>query len=150
MFSIFLHFLVLHYICAVTVNSEHNTSSLLCSSFFAIDIFRIFKIGHLPTEDLQLLRYQGQILSLILKMGSSKSKPVIESARSVIARRKKELPATISESVSQSVSDTLAPAPSSTISYEAPGSNDSGFSAMTLHQMSNMGEYVQSTSYQVS
>ena len=83
-------------------------------------------------------------------MGGSKSKPVLESARSVIARRKKELPITISDSVSQTTGDALAPAPASAIFYEAPGSVDSGFSPMTLHQMSNMGEYVVSTSYKVS
>lgn len=83
-------------------------------------------------------------------MGSSKSKPIIESARSVIARRKKELPTPVSELVSKTASDGLTTAPSSAIPYDASGSNDSGFSAMTLHQMSNMGEYVVSTSYQVS
>ena len=78
-------------------------------------------------------------------MGGSSSKPAFESARSVIARRKEVVK---SEVVSEAINSvTIIQKPSAVY---VDSSNTEGYSADALNTMGNWGDYVVSTSYQVS
>ena len=72
-----------------------------------------------------------------------KAKPVADSARNVIARRKKELPQTVSNSVDNAMSLRSS-------SQVSTGSENPDFSPEVLLKMSNWGGLVKTTTLKVS
>ena len=78
-------------------------------------------------------------------MGGSGSKPAFESARSVIARRQPVIKTEVLPEIISSVITTEKP---NAVYYETAANE--GYSANALNTMGNWGDYVVSTSYQVS
>ena len=87
--------------------------------------------------------------------GKSKSTPIMESARSVIARRKKESTTIVIDTIDASVTEVLNPAsthPETAVAYRPPAnlsSPDAAYSPEVLNSMANWGNYVKTTTYQV-
>lgn len=92
------------------------------------------------------------------KMGAGKSKstPIVESARTVIARRKKESTTIVIDTIDASVNEVvnadltqsesaLAKRPSANIS-----SSETAYSPEIINSMSHWGNYVKTTTYQVN
>ena len=77
-------------------------------------------------------------------MGGGSSKPAFESARSVIARRQPVVKEVMSEAIN---GVTIIDKPSA-VRYDS--SMNEGYSTDALNTMGNWGDYVVSTSYQVS
>ena len=88
--------------------------------------------------------------------GKSKSTPIVETARSVIARRKKESTTIVIDTIDASVNEVgnaNATHADSALDQRPPAnisSPDSAYSPEVLSSMSNWGNYVKTTTYQVN